>query len=124
MAGPVGAAGKTGAVLKRMPTPKIDAILHALGDPTRRAMVERLSHGPMSVSRLAEPLNITLTAVGQHLNVLKRGSLVKTQKSGRVRSCSLDPAGFSLLQFWVSEQSSALEKKLDRLGEILSEEDG
>jgi len=102
---------------------KIDAILHALGDPTRRAMVERLSHGPMSVSRLAEPLDITLTAVGQHLKVLKKGSLVKTQKSGRVRSCSLDPSGFSLLQLWVAEQSSALEKKLDRLGEILDEED-
>lgn len=106
-----------------MPAPKIDVILHALGDPTRRAMVERLSHGPMSVSKLAEPLDITLTAVGQHLKVLKKGSLVKTQKSGRVRSCSLDPAGFSLLQLWVSEQSSALEKKLDRLGEILDEED-
>ena len=102
---------------------KIDAILHALGDPTRRAMVERLSHGPMSVSKLAEPLNISLTAVGQHLKVLKKGSLVKTQKSGRVRSCSLDPSGFSLLQLWVAEQSSALEKKLDRLGEILDEED-
>ena len=102
---------------------KIDAILHALGDPTRRAMVERLSHGPMSVSKLAEPLDISLTAVGQHLKVLKKGSLVKTQKSGRVRSCSLDPSGFSLLQLWVAEQSSALEKKLDRLGEILDEED-
>jgi len=77
----------------------------------------------MSVSRLAEPLDITLTAVGQHLKVLKKGSLVKTQKSGRVRSCSLDPSGFSLLQLWVAEQSSALEKKLDRLGEILDEED-
>lgn len=102
---------------------KIDAVLHALGDPTRRAMVERLSYGPMSVSTLAEPLDITLTAVGQHLKVLKKGGLVKTQKNGRVRSCSLDPSGFSLLQLWVAEQSSALEKKLDRLGEILDEGD-
>jgi len=68
----------------------------------------------MSVSRLAEPLDITLTAVGQHLKVLKKGSLVKTQKSGRVRSCSLNPAGFSLLQLWIAEQSSVLEKKLDQ----------
>ena len=103
--------------------PKIDTILHALGDPTRRAMVERLSHGPLSVSGLAAPLDITLTAVGQHLKVLKKGALVKTEKSGRVRSCSLDPAGFSLLQLWVGEQSAAWEKKLDRLGEILAEED-
>lgn len=77
----------------------------------------------MSVSRLAAPLDVTLTAVGQHLKVLKRGGLVKTQKSGRVRSCSLDPAGFSLLQLWITEQSSVLEKKLDRLGALLDEED-
>ena len=104
--------------------PKIDTVLHALGDPTRRAMVERLSHGPMSVSKLAEPLPVSLTAVGQHLKVLKQAALVKTQKSGRVRSCSLDPAGFSLLQLWIAEQSSVLEKKLDRLGALLDAEDG
>src|SRR3954463_1423953 len=106
-----------------MPASKIDLILHALGDPTRRAMVESLSHGPLSVSKLAEPLAITLTAVGQHLKVLKKAALVKTQKSGRVRSCSLDPAGFSLLQHWIAEQSSVLEKKLDRLGALLDAED-
>ena len=103
--------------------PKIDHILHALGDPTRRAMVERLSHGPLSVSKLAEPLDVTLTAVGQHLKVLKKAALVRTEKNGRVRSCALDPAGFSFLQHWVAEQSSAWEKKLDQLGEILKEED-
>jgi len=102
---------------------KIDVVLQALGDPTRRAMVERLSHGPMSVSKLAEPLDITLTAVGQHLKVLKKAALVKTQKSGRVRSCSLNPAGLSLLQVWIAEQKSVLEKKLDRLAELLDEGD-
>ena len=101
---------------------KIDVILHALGDPTRRAMVERLSHGPMSVSKLAEPLDVTLTAVGQHLKVLKEGALVKTEKSGRVRVCMLDAAGFALLKDWIDEQRPALEKKLDRLGEILSDD--
>ncbi len=106
-----------------MPAPKIDVILHALGDPTRRAMVERLSHGPMSVSRLAEPLDVTLTAVGQHLKVLKKASLVKTEKSGRVRICALDPCGFALLREWIDGQRPALEKQLDRLGEILNDED-
>ena len=105
-----------------MPAIKIDTILHALGDPTRRAMVERLSHGPMSVSKLAEPLDVTLTAVGQHLKVLKKAALVKSQKSGRVRICMLDPAGFALLRDWSDDQRSALEKKLDRLGEMLNEE--
>jgi len=100
---------------------KIDLILHALGDPTRRAMVESLSHGPMSVSKLAEPLDVTLTAVGQHLKVLKKAALVKSQKSGRVRICMLDPAGFVLLREWSDDQRSALEKKLDRLGELLDE---
>ena len=106
-----------------MPANKIDLILHALGDPTRRAMVDSLSHGPLSVSKLAEPLGVTLTAVGQHLLVLKKASLVKTEKSGRVRICMLDAAGFALLRQWSDEQRSALEKKLDRLGEILREED-
>ncbi len=104
-----------------MPASKIDLILHALGDPTRRAMVESLSHGPMSVSKLAEPLDVTLTAVGQHLKVLKKAALVKSQKSGRVRICMLDPAGFALLREWSDDQRSVLEKKLDRLGEILDE---
>jgi DNA-binding transcriptional ArsR family regulator len=104
-----------------MPASKIDLILHALGDPTRRAMVESLSHGPMSVSKLAEPLDVTLTAVGQHLKVLKKAALVKSQKSGRVRICMLDPAGFVLLREWSDDQRSALEKTLDRLGELLDE---
>lgn len=106
-----------------MAATKIDLILHALGDPTRRTMVEKLSHGPMSVSKLAEPLGVTLTAVGQHLKVLKKAMLVQTQKSGRVRICMLDPAGFALLRQWSDDQRSALEKKLDRLGEILAEDD-
>ena len=105
-----------------MPAAKIDTILHALGDPTRRAMVERLSHGPMSVSKLAEPLNVTLTAVGQHLKVLKKGRLVKSQKDGRVRVCMLDDFGFTQLRSWIDDQRPGLEKQLDRLGEFLEEE--
>jgi DNA-binding transcriptional ArsR family regulator len=105
-----------------MSASKIDLILHGLGDPTRRAMVEKLSHGPLSVSKLAEPLGITLTAVGQHLKVLKKAALVKSQKSGRVRICMLDASGFGMLRQWSDDQRSALEKKLDRLGEILNED--
>src|SRR5689334_23034165 len=106
-----------------MPASKIDLILQALGDPTRRAMVEKLSHGPMSVSKLAEPLDVTLTAVGQHLKVLKKAALVKTQKSGRVRICMLDASGFALLRQWAEDQRSPLEKKLDQLGEFLDQEE-
>ena len=80
----------------------IDRIFHALGDPTRRAMVEKLGNGPASVSHLAEPLGITLAAVVQHLQVLEESGLVKTEKLGRVRTCRLEPAGFSAAAQWIS----------------------
>ena len=63
----------------------IDRVFHALGDPTRRAIMERLSQGPISVSQLAEPLQITLAAVVQHLQILEESGLVRTEKAGRVR---------------------------------------
>ena len=64
--------------------PDIDRVFHALGDPSRRAIVEKLSEGPLSVSRLAEPLDITLAAVVQHLQVLEESGLVQTEKVGRM----------------------------------------
>src|SRR5476651_492701 len=73
--------------------PDIDRVFHALGDPTRRAILEKLSQGPISVSRLAEPLDITLAAVVQHLQVLEESGLVQTEKVGRVRTCRIEPAG-------------------------------
>jgi DNA-binding transcriptional ArsR family regulator len=108
-----------------MPRPKIDVdrVFHALGDPTRRAIVDRLSHGPQSVSGLAAPLDITLTAVVQHLQVLEESGLVATEKVGRVRTCRLDPAGFSALEQWIRDRRSLWERRLDRLGEMLAEED-
>lgn len=99
----------------------IDRVFHALGDPTRRAMVERLAAGPLSVSSLAAPLNITLTAVGQHLQVLEESGLVHTEKPGRVRTCQLDPAGFSALEEWIKARRSVWERRLNRLGDLLAE---
>jgi DNA-binding transcriptional ArsR family regulator len=101
----------------------VERVFHALGDPTRRAIVERLSEGPVSVSRIAEPLEITLTAVGQHLQVLEESGLVRTEKSGRVRTCRLDSTGFSVLEQWIRERRSTWERRLDRLGDLLAEED-
>ena len=69
--------------------PNIDRIFHALGDPTRRAIVVRLCAGPLSVSLLAVPLSITPTAVIQHLQVLEDSGLVRTEKVGRVRTCHI-----------------------------------
>jgi DNA-binding transcriptional ArsR family regulator len=103
--------------------PKIEAVFHALGDPTRRAIVERLSEGPSSVSHLAAPLGITVTAVSQHLEILEECGLVHTEKIGRVRTCRIERAGFSALEQWIRDRRTIWERKLDRLGDLLEEED-
>src|SRR5216110_614099 len=104
-----------------MPTVKvnIDRVFHALGDPTRRAILENLSKGPLSVSSLATPLDITLTAVAQHLQILEESGLVRTEKIGRVRTCRIDPAGFAALERWIRDRCSMWERRLDRLGDLL-----
>jgi DNA-binding transcriptional ArsR family regulator len=82
-------------------------------------MVERISQGPVSVSRLADPLDMTLAAVMQHLQVLEESGLVKTEKTGRVRTCSIDPAGLAALERWTAARRSVWDKRLDRLGDLL-----
>jgi len=105
---------------------KIDAafVLQALGDPTRRSIVERVSKRPMSVTELAGPLDITLTAVGQHLQVLEEAGLVDTQKVGRVRSCAVASEGFAVLTEWIDRHKPGWERRLDRLGAVLAEPEG
>jgi DNA-binding transcriptional ArsR family regulator len=104
-----------------MPNPKIniDALFHALGDPKRRAILDRLCHGPVSVSRLAVPLGVTVTAVMQHLQILEETGLVHTEKLGRVRTCRIDTAGFTALQQWINDHRTLWERRLDSLGEFL-----
>lgn len=106
-----------------MPSSRVDIgrVFHALGDPTRRTIVEMLSSGPLSVTRLAEPLGITLTAVGQHLQILGESGLVHTEKIGRIRTCRLEPTGFTALRKWVDDRRSTWERRLDRLGDLLAE---
>jgi DNA-binding transcriptional ArsR family regulator len=101
----------------------IDCLFHALGDPTRRAILDLLTERPMSVSALAEPLGITLTAVAQHLQLLEEVRLVHTEKLGRVRTCRIEAAGFQALEQWIRDHRTAWERKLDRLGAILAEEE-
>jgi DNA-binding transcriptional ArsR family regulator len=102
--------------------PNVDRIFQALGDPTRRAIMEKLSDGPISVSRLADPLDITLAAVVQHLQVLEESGLVQTEKIGRVRTCRIEPAGLSAAEQWIGDRRSRWERRLDRLGDLLAEE--
>lgn len=108
-----------------MRTKKIDInrVFHALGDPTRRAILDRLTAGPASVSQLAEPLGITVTAVAQHLQILEESGLAHTEKTGRVRSCRIEPAGFDELERWIQNHRTQWEKRLDRLGQFLIEEE-
>ena len=101
----------------------IDRLFHALGDPTRRAMLDRLSQGPLSVSELAAPLGITLTAVVQHSQILEECGLAHTEKLGRVRTCRIEAAGFDALEQWIRNHRTTWERKLDRLATFLEEED-
>lgn len=101
----------------------IDRLFHALGDPTRRAILDRLSHGPLSVSALAAPLDVTLTAVAQHLQILEEGSLVRTEKLGRVRTCRIETTGFSALEQWIRDHRSLWQRRLDQLSDLLAEPD-
>jgi DNA-binding transcriptional ArsR family regulator len=101
----------------------VDRLFHALGDTTRRTILDRLVERPMSVSHLAGPLGITLTAVAQHLQILEEVGLVHTEKLGRVRTCCIETAGFRALEKWTRDHRIAWERKLDRLGEVLAEGD-
>jgi DNA-binding transcriptional ArsR family regulator len=101
----------------------IDRVFHALGDPTRRAMVEELSQRPLSVSLLAKPLAISLAAVIQHLEILEKSGLVQTEKVGRVRTCSMRLAGLSVAEQWLDDRRTTWEERFDRLGDLLAEPD-
>src|ERR1700760_4988234 len=104
-----------------MQTASLDLVFQALADPTRRAIVERLSRRSSSVSQLAEPLAMSLPAVVQHLQVLEASGLVKTQKIGRVRSCTLDTLAMSQAERWINDRRTQWEQRLDRLGDFLEQ---
>ena len=105
--------------------PKVDVgrVFHALGDATRREILERVSKGPVSVSHLAEPLQVSLAAVVQHLQVLEDSGLIHTEKVGRVRTCRMEPAGLAAAEQWIHERRALWERKIDRLGDLLDEAD-
>ena len=99
----------------------VDRLFHALGDPNRLAIVERLSRGPASVSELARPLPMSLPAVVQHLQVLETSGLVRSEKVGRVRTCRIEPAALRPVEQWISARRSSWERRFDRLGDYLAE---
>ena len=114
--------------LKQMPKcsepseEEIDLLFQALADPSRRAMVDRLTRGPASVSELARPLAMSLPAVVQHLQLLEASGLVRTEKLGRVRTCAIEPNTLRTAEAWLAERRTAWEQRLDRLGDFLAEQ--
>lgn len=97
----------------------LDLAFHALADGTRRAILSRLVRGPVSVSALAGPLDMSLPAVMQHVAVLEKAGLVRSEKAGRVRTCRLEPQALSLAEQWINARRSEWEHRLDRLGDYL-----
>jgi DNA-binding transcriptional ArsR family regulator len=108
-----------------MPDPAVlDRVFHALSDPSRRAIVERLAGGEASVSELARPLPMSLAAVVQHVQALEACGLVRSTKTGRVRRCSLDRDVLALAEGWLTQRRAFWSAQLDRLGELLAEDAG
>ena len=101
--------------------PPLDLTFQALSDPGRRAMVERLSLGPASVSELAKPLPMTLSAVVQHLKILEEAGLVKSEKAGRVRTCTLDIRTMTQVERWIAERKRFWERQYDQLDAWLAQ---
>ncbi len=99
----------------------LDGIYHALSDPTRRKMVERLTRGPATVSQLAEPLDMSLPAVMQHVQVLENSGLVHSKKVGRVRTCSIVPRALRTAEDWIAKRRTMWERRFDRLAAYLEE---
>jgi DNA-binding transcriptional ArsR family regulator len=100
----------------------LEPVFHALADPARRVMVERLSRGPASVSELARPLDMTLSAVVQHLAVLESSGLVRSEKAGRVRTCRIEPVALRTAEEWIAGRRAAWERRLDRLADYLADD--
>jgi DNA-binding transcriptional ArsR family regulator len=99
----------------------LDRVFQALADPGRRVMIERLSQGPASVSELARPLAMSLAAVVHHVQVLEASGLVRSQKVGRTRTCTINPTAMRSAESWIAERRTLVERRLDRLGEYLSQ---
>jgi len=102
---------------------ELDRLFHALADPARRAILERLGRGAAAVSELAKPLPMSLPAAMQHLGVLEAAGLIRTEKVGRTRTCALEPQAMSRAEQWITARRREWEGRLDRLGDYLKTQD-
>ncbi|WP_319452210.1 MULTISPECIES: metalloregulator ArsR/SmtB family transcription factor [unclassified Mycobacterium] len=99
---------------------ELDGLFVALADPTRRAVIRRLGQGPASVGELARPFSIALPSFMKHVRALEANGLIRTAKSGRVRTCTLDRRRLSLVDDWLAEQRSIWETRTDRLEQLIT----
>jgi DNA-binding transcriptional ArsR family regulator len=114
--------GHLEVILKQMLQQSLDQVFHALSDGTRRAMIERLAAGPASVTELSTPFSMSLSAIGQHVQLLEASGLVTTQKKGRVRMVELKTETLIGAELWFEVHRARWERRLDRLGCLLEEE--
>ena len=94
----------------------LDRAFQALADPARRGILEQLSRRPCTVSELAQPLGLSLPAVGHHLRMLEGGGLIRSEKQGRVRTCHIEPQPVLEIERWIPARRNDWERRLNRLG--------
>jgi DNA-binding transcriptional ArsR family regulator len=102
---------------------KLITLMAALADPTRCAIVERLSVAPFSVGELAEPFDMSLAALVQHIQVLEKAGAIRTEKQGRKRQCKIDPQGMAVLKTWMNDRERFWQSQFDNLETILDEQE-
>ncbi|MBT2512532.1 helix-turn-helix transcriptional regulator [Arthrobacter sp. ISL-30] len=100
--------------------PPLDGVFHALADPTRRAVLERLGHGPASISELAEPFDMALPSFMKHIHLLENTGWIRTRKTGRVRTCVREKQAFTAMEAWLEQQRAVWEERTDRLEQFVT----
>lgn len=101
----------------------LDGVFHALADPTRRAMLRSLASGQRTISELAEPFNMSFTAVSKHVRVLETAGLIRRRVEGRTHICQLDPAPLAAADEWLRFYEGFWTERFDALDALLKAED-
>ena len=99
---------------------RLDGIFQALADPTRRAVLQRLSRGPASITELAAPFDMALPSFMKHIRLLEDSGCIRTRKEGRVRTCGIDRKSFVAVEGWLSTQRALWEARTDRLEQFVT----
>ena len=99
---------------------RLDGIFQALADPTRRAVLQRLSRGPASITDLAAPFDMALPSFMKHIRLLEDSGWIQTSKQGRVRTCGIDSKSFAAAEGWLSAQRALWESRTDRLEQFVT----